>query len=621
MPVPTQELTLEIVNAATGQTLTEGAAPGADGALVVRDVPEDGPSPEQWQLTPVQAAQGGESQEEPAYVIRNAAGGKVLDILGSAGAEDRGVRQVAAGTGAGKKSQQWHLVPVEGEPGLYCIENVTDGAVLDLAEPRDGTEDIRLVLREYDDSAQSQRWRFVTTEPERTSDPVLHWAPLSHWNSRQSWRLDHSVALRPAPDATPSFSNVLTVLDRFGSNPDAGGWQTDGAIHPPGSQLGCWAGIGARFLADTTGEGRADIVGIKPAKGAVTSSGRGDGTFDDERVLHPPAPSASPKDLWTLADMTGDSSLHAVVLTADGVRISPKKEDGTFAPASGEPALKAFGHGPQGGNWLADKHPRFLADTTGNGKLDIIGCHDDGVWISLQNEEGAFAPLSDEPALRAFGHHEEAGAWLLDKHPRFLADTTGNGRLDIIGCHDDGVWISRQDEEGTFAEPLYVLDEFGTGQGWSTSAEHPRFLASTTAGEALDLVGFGPQGVVVSRGRGDGTFEPAQLVLNDFGHAQGWTGAKHLRLLADVTGDDNPDIIGFGNEGVWVAHNRGDGQFEQAQLVCRGFGYNDDAGAWRINRHPRFLTDLTGDGRVDIVGFGGPGVHVARNLHRRFRTR
>jgi hypothetical protein len=137
----------------------------------------------------------------------------------------------------------------------------------------------------------------------------------------------------------------------------------------------------------------------------------------------------------------------------------------------------------------------------------------------------------------------------------------------------------------------------------------------------VDIVGFGPQGVVVARGRGDGTFEPSQLVLNDFGLAQGWTSEKHLRFLADVTGDGNPDIVGFGDEGVWVSHNCGDGRFEQAQLVCRGFGYNDDAGAWRVGHHPRFVADITGDGRVDIVGFGGPGVYVARNLFRRFRTR
>ncbi|MFD4028602.1 RICIN domain-containing protein [Streptomyces sp. NPDC058576] len=610
MPVPTQELKLEIVNAATGQPLGAKAVPGADGALVVRDYPEDGPSPKLWQFTPVQDA-----QHDPAYVIRNAVSGKVLD---NPAAADRGVRQWDAATN--KKGQQWRLVPVEGETGLYVIEGAADGAVLDLADP--GKDDTRIILGEYDDSAESQRWRLAPAEPERTSDLVLNWTPLSHWNSRQSWRLTHNKsALRPAPDSTPSFSNVLLVLEKFGSDQDAGGWKADRPNRRPAGQAGWWAGLGDRLLTDTKGTGLADIVGLKPAKGAVTSSSRGDGTFDDERVLHPPAPSASPKDLWTLADLTGENRPGVVVLAAEGIRVSTQGEGGAFAPAGGELVLKAFGHGPQAGSWLADKHPRFLADTTGDGRLDIIGCHNDGLWVSLQDEEGKFAPLADEPALRAFGHSEEAGGWLIEKHPRFLADTTGDGRLDIIGCHNDGLWVSLQDEEGLFAEPLYVLDEFGVDQGWSSTDEHPRFPVRTTSDGALDIVGFGPQGVVVARGRGDGTFEPSQLVLNDYGQAQGWTGEKHPRLLADVTGDKNPDIIGFGNEGVWVSHNNGDGTFEKAQLVCRGFGYNEDAGGWRVDHHPRFLADITGDGRVDIVGFGGPGVHVARNLFRRFRTR
>lgn len=81
------------------------------------------------------------------------------------------------------------------------------------------------------------------------------------------------------------------------------------------------------------------------------------------------------------------------------------------------------------------------------------------------------------------------------------------------------------------------------------------------------------------------------------------------------------EVTGFGDEGVWVSHSRGGGRFEQAQLVCRGFGYNDDAGTWRARHHPRFVADITGDGRVDIIGYGGPGVYVARNLYRRFSTR
>ncbi|GAA2252805.1 hypothetical protein GCM10010232_46580 [Streptomyces amakusaensis] len=630
MPVPTEELKLEIVNAATGKPLGGKAVPSPDGALVVRDFGDDGPSPERWRLVPVppaKGAPGGQAQDSHAYVIRNAVSGKALD---SPAAPDQGVRQSDAAEG--KKSQQWNIVPVEGEAGLYFIEGATDHTVLDLdldldlAESSPG-EGIRVVLREHDDNAESQRWRFVPAEPERTSDPVLSWTPLTHWNGRLSWRLTRSTALRPAPGATPSFSDLLLVLERFGSDETAGGWESGAAGRPLRShdgQPGWWAAeAGTRFLADTTGAGREDIVGLDPEKGAVTSSSRGDATFDDgdERVLHAPLPTPSPSDLWTFADTTGDGRADIVVLAADGVRVTPQDEGGTFEAAGGEPVLKAFGHGEGAGGWLADKHPRFLADTTGDGRLDVVGCHDDGLWVSLQDEEGKFAPVADEPVLRAFGHGEKAGGWLADKHPRFLADTTGDGRLDVVGCHDDGVWVSLQDEEGGFADPLYVLDDFGVDQGWSSVEEHPRFLVRTTGGGAPDLLGFGPQGVVVARGRGDGTFEPSKLVLNDFGHLQGWRSAKHLRLLADVTGDGNPDLVGFGDDGVWVSHSRGDGRFDRAQLVSRGFGYNDHAGSWRVDRHPRFLADITGDGRVDIVGFGGPGVYVARNLFRRFRTR
>jgi hypothetical protein len=47
------------------------------------------------------------------------------------------------------------------------------------------------------------------------------------------------------------------------------------------------------------------------------------------------------------------------------------------------------------------------------------------------------------------------------------------------------------------------------------------------------------------------------------------------------------------------------------QLLVRNFGYN--AGGWRVDQHPRFLADTTGDGRADIVGFGNAGVYVSRS--------
>ena len=41
------------------------------------------------------------------------------------------------------------------------------------------------------------------------------------------------------------------------------------------------------------------------------------------------------------------------------------------------------------------------------------------------------------------------------------------------------------------------------------------------------------------------------------------------------------------------------------------FGFNQ---GWRVNVHPRFVSDVTGDGRADIVGVGGSTVLVAVSL-------
>jgi hypothetical protein len=116
-------------------------------------------------------------------------------------------------------------------------------------------------------------------------------------------------------------------------------------------------------------------------------------------------------------------------------------------------------------------------------------------------------------------------------------------------------------------------------------------------------------GVWVSLNSGNGTFQAPQLVVGNFGYiAGGWRVDRHPRFLADVTADGRAALVGFGDPGVWVSRNSGNATFQPLQLVIGNFGY--DAGGWRVERHPRFLADLTGDGRADIVGFGNAGVWV-----------
>jgi hypothetical protein len=230
------------------------------------------------------------------------------------------------------------------------------------------------------------------------------------------------------------------------------------------------------------------------------------------------------------------------------------------------------------------------------------------VWVALSNGDGSFQ--DGQFVVPNFGYN--AGGWRVDRHPRFLADLTNDRRADIIGFGDAGVWVALSNGDGSFQDAQFILPNFGYNAGNWRVDRHPRFLADLTGDGCADIVGFGNAGVWVALNNGDGSFQDARLVLPNFGYNAGsWRVDRHPRFLADLTGDRCADIIGFGDAGVWVALNNGDGSFQDAQLVVPNFGYN--AGNWRVDRHPRFLADLTGDDRADIAGFGNAGVWIALN--------
>ncbi|GAA0319231.1 hypothetical protein GCM10009087_31940 [Sphingomonas oligophenolica] len=258
--------------------------------------------------------------------------------------------------------------------------------------------------------------------------------------------------------------------------------------------------------------------------------------------------------------------------------------------------------------WQVGLHPRILADLNGDGLSDIVGFGNDGVWTSLclggSGGAPSFAP--SKFVLANFGVNQ---GWQGAKHVRALADLTGDRHADIIGFGDAGVWASLGTGDGGFAEAKFVLANLGYNQGWRVD-RHPRFAADLTGDGRSDIVGFGDAGVWTSRGNGDGTVTDAQFVLANLGYNQGWRIEQHPRFVTDLNGDGRADLIGFGNDGVWVALGDGNGGFGEARFVLAGFGFNQ---GWRIDLHPRFLADITGDGRPDIVGFGDDGVWTALN--------
>ncbi|WP_243422670.1 FG-GAP-like repeat-containing protein [Micromonospora globispora] len=362
-----------------------------------------------------------------------------------------------------------------------------------------------------------------------------------------------------------------------------------------------------RLLADLTADRRGDIVGFGDA-GVWTAVSTSGGSFADPHFVladfgydqgwrvekHP----------RLLADVTGSGRADIVGFGDAGVYLARSNGDGSFA-FTPVPVIADFGF--EAGGWRVEKHPRLLADITGDGRADVVGFGDAGVYVARSNGDGTFA-FTPVPVIADFGF--EAGGWRVDRHPRFLADVTGDGRADIVGFGDAGVYVALSNGDGTFQPPRFVLADFGYDQGWRVE-KHPRFLADVTGEGRADIVGFGDAGVYVARSNGDGTFAFTPVpVIADFGfEAGGWRVEKHPRFLADVTGEGRADIVGFGDAGVYVARSNGDGTFAfTPEPVIADFGF--EAGGWRVEKHPRFLADVTGDGSAEIVGFGDAGVLV-----------
>ncbi|PVF95753.1 hypothetical protein CPB86DRAFT_875489 [Serendipita vermifera] len=367
-----------------------------------------------------------------------------------------------------------------------------------------------------------------------------------------------------------------------------------------------------RLAADITKTGKAYLIGFGYSGVSVSTNNDGYEFGIADTVVS----GLSTKLGWNinkhphfLADTNGDGYPDLVGFGDENVIICRNNHDGTFKPST--QAVNAMFCNLYG--WHENKHPRFVADLTGNGLVDIVGFGELGVFVAFNNGDGAFQ--QPELVLKSFGYAEAAGDWRVEKHPRFLADLTGDGKADVIGFGEAGVRVSINNGDKTFQSPKLVVKDFGHTAGYWSVNKHPRFLTDLTGDGRADIIGFGDEGIWVAINNGDGTFKAPQKVVDWFGYsdrAGGWRIERHPRYVMDITGDKCADIIGFYDDGVWVALNNGDGTFQGPCKVVSDFGYN--AGGWKVDKHTRILADMTGNGRPDIVGFGEDGVYVSFNV-------
>ncbi|QIM19327.1 VCBS repeat-containing protein [Leucobacter coleopterorum] len=359
--------------------------------------------------------------------------------------------------------------------------------------------------------------------------------------------------------------------------------------------------------SDVNGDGLPDVVGFgidgvqvslntKTGLGPVKQWVAGFGSANGWSPLRHPR---------TLVDVNGDGKADVLGFANEGVYVAT-------STGGGFTAAKRWttGFGVNAG-WEVHKHPRTLSDVNGDGLPDIVGFGDGGVYVAL-NTGSTFGP--EQRWSTAFG---AGSGWRVDRHPRFLADMNGDGKMDLVGFSNAGVSVALSTGKG-FAATKQWSSAFGYGSGWRME-NHPRMLADVNGDGIPDVVGFKDDGVYVAINTRSGLKTPVRWA-SDFGVTAGWETGRHPRVLADVNGDGRADIVGFGETGVVVALSSGS-KFGVTKRWSSDFGATKDGKTnWLIDRHPRMVTDVNGDGRADIVGFASSGVNIAYNTGGKFAT-
>jgi hypothetical protein len=263
--------------------------------------------------------------------------------------------------------------------------------------------------------------------------------------------------------------------------------------------------------------------------------------------------------------------------------------------------------------------PKYLVDMNGDGYPDMVGFHRNGVYVSLW-DGSQFA----SPVLTSTAYLMRIGGWIGDSssscynandvQPIFLEDMNGDGHPDIVGVHVSGVSVSLWNPAaGVFDAPLPTYT--GVTAQDRRSTQYPVQLADMNGDGYPDLVQFGPSSINVALWNGAG-FNPVTAWTTGLS-GSGWEdGSRNPRRIADINGDGFPDVIGFANDGVYVALSNGRDGFQaptrwSTEFPSRSTDSNGNVWDQAAINSPRYVLDMDGDGVPDVLGLGTASVRWA----------
>ncbi len=297
-------------------------------------------------------------------------------------------------------------------------------------------------------------------------------------------------------------------------------------------------------------------------------------------------------------DMNGDGMQDVVAFGEPGVFVA--LSTGSSFTLDSTPWVNNFAYA-QG--WRVGSNPRFVVDVDNDGKDDVVGFGEKGVYVSISNGSGlgAATKWSDQFSTEFWGS---------DDFIRTLGDVNRDGYPDVVGFGTDGIYVGLGDPANSkFGDATRWIDNYGTADAWNNS-EYVRLLADVNGDDRMDVVGFGIQGTYVSLAQSNNTFSAASLVVTNFGSNQGWNNTNNVRTVADVNGDGKADLVGFGGSKTFVGYSNGTNDANSWTFGDLTTQFSKSNG-WTVDGTLRQMVDVNGDNKADIVGFNGPGMQVA----------
>jgi hypothetical protein len=251
---------------------------------------------------------------------------------------------------------------------------------------------------------------------------------------------------------------------------------------------------------------------------------------------------------------------------------------------------KAFKFG--GTEWQAPQYWSTirLVDVSGDGKLDVCGRSAIGIVCEILQvipEAGG--------ATKVFGgwsqwdtQFSDAKGWAAD--PSYwstiqFADVNGDGRKDVCGRFDDGIWCELN-YGSKFDGYTHMETDFSNVDGWNQPQYYSTIRFADINGDAkADVCARGSFGLICGLSTGGqypsfaGTLAPP--VKTGFSDANGWNQNYRFKnmWMVNTNRDSRADVCGRASNGIICAvstSQNSDLQFGPTALFVSGFADTDE---------------------------------------------